>query len=170
MVTKAKIDRAAEATTFVNAVTANYPDTQTWSFQGTTYKRGDLINLANAYVAATQKTKADHDQWIASADAEQKALETLEPVLIDFEQWLELAIGRTNAKLTEYGFAPERPRVQTAASKAASAAKAKATRAAKKAALAAVAAGSPATPGAGTVPVGAAATPPAGSTGGSKQS
>ncbi|HEY1696387.1 MAG TPA: hypothetical protein VGG39_29695 [Polyangiaceae bacterium] len=170
MVTKAKLDRASEATTFANAVTANYPDTETWTFNGTTYKRGDLVNLANAYVAATQKTKADHDVWTGSVDAERTALETLDPVLAAFKRWLESQVGVTSTKVGEYGFTPNKAPVKTAASKAASAAKAKATRAAKKAALAAVAAAPPASPVAGTGAAPAAAAPSGGAAGGSKQS
>lgn len=177
MTNKAKIDKAAEVTTFASALVANFPDTQTWELDGTTYKRGDLVNLANAYVAATQKTKADHDVWTASVDAEREAHDALDPVLSAFKRWLESKVGVTSTKVGEYGFTPNKPQVKTAASKAASVAKAKATRAAKKAALAAVAAAPAPAPAAGTVPAGtgtavapAAPAPAGGSSGGSKQS
>ena len=60
------------------------------------------------------------------------------PVLAGFKRLLEGQYGEPCPALARYGYAPAKPRTQSAESKAAAAAKAKATRAAKKAALAAV--------------------------------
>jgi hypothetical protein len=152
MSTTKKNDRTAQITTFASAVTANYPDTQTWVFNNVTYKRADILGLAQACVTSTQTTKTNHDAWIASCDAEHAAYTAFDPVLAAFKRALESEYGASSQKLTQYGLTPAKPPVKTAESKAAAAAKAKATRAAKKAALAAVqaAAGTaPATPVAG---------------------
>jgi len=152
-----KTDLTANLTTCANGLTANYPATQTWVFETKTYTRGDLLNLLQATITATQNTKAAHDAWLAAVAAEQAQLGTARPVLASLHKSLEAEWGASSTKLTEFGYTPEKPPVRTAASKAASAAKAKATRAAKKAALATV--GSPAPAPAPVAPVATAATP-----------
>lgn len=163
MANKSKNDRTVECTTFAAALTAKFPDTQTWIFKGVTYKRGDLIALANTCVTATQNTKATHDTWSAAVLAERTARGAFDPVASSFRQWLDNLYGETSQEVGEFGFAPSKPVVRTAESKAASVAKAKATRAAKKAALATV--GSPA-----VAPAAAPATPAPGGSSSNKTS
>jgi hypothetical protein len=146
MTTTKKNDRTTQLTTFAGAVTAGFPPTQTWVFNNVTYKRDDLVSLAQGCIAATQSTAVAHEAWLAATHAEEAANAGLDPVLAAFKRSLESEYGAKSTKLTTYGFPAPKARVQSAASKAASAAKAKATRAAKKAALAAVAAAAPAAP------------------------
>ena len=139
MVTK-KNDTSVQYTDCVTALTANYPPTQTWTFAGKPYTRGDIVNLVNTALTAMQTTKTNHDTWTASVKAEQAAHDAVHPVLLALKQQLEVELGPDNPKIAQYGFAAAKATVRTAQSKAASAAKAAATRAKKKAALAAAAA------------------------------
>ena len=139
-----KNDATANLVTCANGLTANYPATKSWVLGTKTYQRGDILNLLQAAIAASLKTKADHATWLGSSEAEQAVLAALHPVLALLKKSLESEWGATSTKMGEYGFEPAKPPVKTAASKAASAAKSRATRAAKKAALATV--GAPAAP------------------------
>jgi hypothetical protein len=151
MATTKKNDITASLTTCATGLTANYPATQTWTFNQKPYKRGDILNMLQASITALQTTKADHDTWLASVEAEQAALAELHPVLASLKKALEAEWGATSNKMAEFGFDPAKPPVKTAATKAASAAKGRATRAAKKAAVAAVE--SPAAPATPAAPV-----------------
>ena len=133
-----KSDLAANLTTCAAGLTANYPATQSWVFQKKAYARGDILNMLQAAIAAAQSTKAAHDAWLAAVKAEKEQLAELRPVLDALHKALEAEWGAESNKMTEFGFAPGKVPVRTAASKAASAAKSRATRAAKKAALATV--------------------------------
>ena len=146
MTTKKKNDIAATLTTCANGLTANYPATQSWVFNAKTYKRGDILNMLQAAIAAAQTTQADHDAWRGSVETEKGVLAGLHPVLGALKKALESEWGATSTKMAEFGFAPAKPPVKTAASKAASAAKARATRAAKKAAVNAVGTPAPVSP------------------------
>ncbi|HEY3818304.1 MAG TPA: hypothetical protein VGL81_14090 [Polyangiaceae bacterium] len=156
MATIKKTDLAASYTTCSNGLTANYPATQSWVFETKTYTRGDLLNMLQAAITASQNTKAAHDAWLAAVASEQTQLATTKPVLASLHKSLEAQWGATSTKMAEFGYEPEKPPVRTAASKAAAVAKAKATRAAKKAALATVT-----TTGASPAPASPAATTPA---------
>jgi hypothetical protein len=139
MTTKKKIDVTAELTACQEALTANYPATQTWTFDGQTYKRGDILNGLQAVIDAAAATQKQHDLWRDAVAAEKAARAGLRPMLTALRQWLESAWGgATSPKLVQFGFTPVKARVVPAEAKAASAAKARATRAAKKAALAAL--------------------------------
>ena len=160
MATTKKNDIAATLTTCTNGLTANYPPTQSWVLGTKTYTRGDILNALQAAITAAQNTKAAHDAWLAAVAAEQAQLAQLRPVLDGLHSALDAQWGKSSPKMGEFGFTPEKPRVVTAAQKAASAAKARATRAAKKAALATVGAPAPVAPAA--APTAPAATPAAG--------
>jgi len=138
MTTKKKNDLAATLTTCESGLTANYPATHSWVFETKTYTRGDILNMLQAAITAAQNTKAAHDAWLAAVAAEKGQLAQLRPVQDALHRALEAEWGATSAKMTQFGFTPEKARVTTTASKAASAAKARATRAAKKTALATV--------------------------------
>lgn len=153
-----KIDVSAQYTTCINAITGNFPATQSWTFNKTVYKRGDLINLLQSVITAIQTTKTDHGTWMASVAAEKAARSAATPVVVAFRKSLESTLGADSPELAQYGFVPAQPRVQTATSKAASAAKAAATRKAKKAALASVS--SPQAPTTAPTAPAPAATPP----------
>jgi len=156
-----KVDVAAQLTTCQEGITANYPATQTWTFDGQTYKRGDILNGLQAVIDAATATQKQHDLWRTAVAAEQAARAGLHPMLTALRQWLESQWGGASSpKLVQFGFTPVKLRVVPAASKAASAAKARATRAAKKAALAAVKAGAAPSPaGVAPVPAGVAPSP-----------
>jgi hypothetical protein len=143
-----KSDFAANLTMCANGLTANYPTTQSWVFDTKTYTRGDILNLLQATITAAQNTKAAHDAWLAAVAAEQAQRTVLRPVLVALHSALDSQWGAASTKIGEFGFTPEKPKVRTAAQKAASAAKARATRAAKKAALATVGATAPVAPAA----------------------
>jgi hypothetical protein len=155
-----KIDVSAQYTACISAITGNFPATQSWTFNNTLYKRGDLINLLQGVITAIQTTKADHNTWMASVTAEKVARAAATPVVAAFRKSLESTLGDGSPELAQYGFVPAQPRVQTATSKAVSAARAAATRKAKKAALASVSA--PSAPA--TVPTAPAAAPAAAAT------
>jgi hypothetical protein len=138
MTTQNKNDVSANLTTCANGLTANYPATQTWVFNGTPYKRGDLLAMLAVCTQAAQKTKADHDTWRGSVEVEREKLAELHPVLGALKKALEAEWGATSPKMAEFGFAPAKPRTRSVKAKAAGVAKATATRAAKKAALGAV--------------------------------
>ena len=154
MATTKKNDIAATLTTCANGLTANYATTQSWVLGTKTYARGDILNMLQAAITAAQNTQAAHDAWLAAVAGEQAQLGQLRPVLNDLHDALGAEWGRTNPKMAEFGFTPDKPAVRTAEQKAASVAKARATRAAKKAALATV--GAPA-----ATPPAAAPTAPA---------
>jgi hypothetical protein len=161
MTNTSKNDKAAQLTTCETGVTNNVPASQSWVFVGKTYKRGDFLNMLQACIDASKQTKADHDVWRASVDAEKAAYALLRPVLGAFKKSLESEYGAGSLKLAEYGFVPAKPHVVPAVSKATSVTKARATRGAKKAAVAAaVKALSPVAPAAPVEPA-APATPPA---------
>jgi hypothetical protein len=153
-----KNDLAANLATCVNGLTANYPATESWVFNGTTYKRGDIINMLQACIQAALTTKSDHDAWRGSIEVERGLVAQLHPVLGALKKALEAEWGATSAKMAEFGFTPAKAPTKTAASKAASAAKAQATRSKKKAALGAVTAAptAPAQPAAPPAPTAAA--------------
>ncbi len=159
MTNTSKNDKAAQLTTCETGITSNFPASQSWVFVGKTYKRGDFLNMLQACIDASKKTKADHDVWRASVDAEKAAYAILRPVLGAFKKSLESEYGAGSLKLSEYGFVPAKPHVVPAVSKATSVTKARATRGAKKSALAAVKAQSPA-PTAATPPAAPVATAP----------
>ena len=149
MTTTSKTEISANLTTCATGLTANYPPTQSWVFNGKTYQRADILNLLQGCIQAAQTTKTTNEAWRASVEAENGLLAALHPVLGALKKALEAQWGATSTKMAEFGFTPARPQVKTAASKAASAAKASATRKAKKAALATVgttAAAQPSTP------------------------
>lgn len=155
-----KNDVSAQYTSCINALTANYPATQTWTINNTPYKRGDLVNLLQEGVQAIQTTKTDHDTWTASVQAEKATRAQITPVLNGLHKALEVELGADNPAIVQYGFPPAQPRVQSASSKAVAAAKAKATRAAKKAALAALKAPAASAPAPAATPAPAAAPVP----------
>lgn len=130
-----KVDKTAQLTTCIDGVNANFPASQTWVFNGKTYKRSDFVNLVQACIDATKQTAADHQTWLASADAEQAQYAQLSPVLAAFKRSLESQYGPTSKTLAQYGFEPAKVPVKPVAVKAASAAKASATRQKKKAAV-----------------------------------
>jgi hypothetical protein len=137
-----KIDITAQLTTCQEGLTAHYPATQTWTFNGTTYKRGDIINALQGVIDAAKATEQDHQKWRDAVAAEVALREQLRPVLTALRQWLESQWGGASSpKLAQFGFKPTKPRIVSAASKAAGAARARATRKAKKAALDALKAG-----------------------------
>jgi hypothetical protein len=146
MATKSKNNKTVELDTCATAVTANFPASQTWVFAETTYTRDGFVGLLRGCITATQTTKANHDTWRASVQAEKQQYAQLRPALASFKKDLEAQYGATSTKLAEYGFTPAHPPVKSAATKAKSAAKASATKAAKKSAVAAVTTHTPAEP------------------------
>ncbi|HEY8091472.1 MAG TPA: hypothetical protein VIF09_26590 [Polyangiaceae bacterium] len=134
-----KIDRTAQYNEFAASVTADFPPTQTWVLANATYKRDDLVSLAQGCVASLKTSATTHAAWIAATTDSDAKVKAFAPVLAGFKRILEGQYGETSPALARYGYAPGKPRTQTAESKAAAAAKGRATRAAKKAALAAVA-------------------------------
>jgi hypothetical protein len=149
MTTTSKIEIATNLTTCASGITANYPATQSWVFNGKTYQRADVLTMLQGCIQAAQTVKTTNEAWRASVESENGLLAALHPVLAALKKALEAQWGATSSKMAEFGFTPARPPVKTAASKAASAAKASATRKAKKAALATVgktAAAQPSTP------------------------
>jgi hypothetical protein len=163
-----KTDKTAQYTAFAASVAADYPPTQTWVLANATYKRDDLVSLAQGCIAALGNSATTHAAWIVATTDEEAKEKAFAPVLAGFKRILEGQYGESSPALSKYGYAPAKPRTQTAESKAASAAKGKATRAAKKAALAAVgtapAAGT-AAPATGTAAAsGGGAAPAAGTT------
>ncbi len=133
-----KNDQTVQLDTCATAVTTTFPQSQTWVFEGTTYTRDGFVGLLRGCIAATQKTKADHDTWHASVVAEKQQYDVLKPALAAFKKQLEVQYGADSPELAKYGFAPGHAPVKSAETKAKSAAKANATKAAKKAAVAAV--------------------------------
>jgi hypothetical protein len=138
MTTNRKIQIPADLTVCATGLTANYPATQSWVFNGKTYQRGDILTMLQGAIQAAQTVKTTNEAWRASVVVENGLLAALHPVLGALKKALEAQWGATSSKMTEFGFAPGKATVRTAASKAASAAKAKATKEAKKAALGAV--------------------------------
>lgn len=106
MSTTKKNDVSANLTTCANGLTNNYPATQTWVFNGVTYKRGDILGLLAACTQAAQKTKADHDTWRGSVEVEREKLAELHPVLGALKKQLEAEWGAESPKMAEFGFAP----------------------------------------------------------------
>jgi hypothetical protein len=152
---------SADLTVCATGLTANYPATQSWVFNGKTYQRGDILTLLQGAIQAAQTVNTANEAWRASVVVENGLLAALQPVLGALKKALEAQWGITSSKMAEFGFAPGKATVRTAASKAASAAKATATRKAKKDALAAVgktAAAQPSTPA--TAPPVTAPVPP----------
>jgi hypothetical protein len=162
MTTTNRNDLTAQLTSFSAALTADYPDTETWVLNKVPYKRGDLLAMVTACIQALATAAADHRTWIAST-ADAKAKKTaLTPVLAAFKRTLEAEYGEGSTKLAQYGYVPAHAPVKDAATKAASAAKAKATRAAKKAALAGVTAQAAAVPATPAAPVAGGSAPATG--------
>lgn len=153
-----KNDKTAQLTTCIDGVNANFPASQTWIFNGKTYKRSDFVNMVQACIDATKQTAADHQTWLASTENEKAQYALLNPVMAAFKRSLESQYGPTSQTLAQYGFEPAKEPVKPVAVKAASAAKATATRQKKKAAVSAVEAALPA--GEANPP----ALPPAGTT------
>jgi hypothetical protein len=114
------------------------------SLAGVVYSPTTLIALLQAYVNLVTALIAAHNQVHALVLSERTQRKQIIRVLQALAAFVTNSYGSDPNKLGDFGFSPKKVGVETAATKASSAAKGKATREAKKVALAAVT--SPATP------------------------
>lgn len=111
------------------------------TIEGVSWVKADLVAKFKSRLDAAKGTAAAHANLAVVVATEHTVATEVDPLRLHFKSYLKTRLGRTSPKLQNFGFAPEKPRTQSAASKAASAAKGTATRKAKKTAVQAVAQG-----------------------------
>jgi hypothetical protein len=134
----------ARATAAIAGIQKYYSTTATLLMAGVSYTPTQLINLLQAYVSAITALQALHAQLHDAAVGAEAQKKQVHSILLVLQAFVTNQFGSSSSKLADFGFSPRKVGVESAATRAASAAKGKATRAAKKAAL--EAAKSPATP------------------------
>jgi len=104
-----------------------------------TYTPAQLESLLGGYAPVVAALQLLHVQLHTAVVSEKAQAAQIDELLSALEVFVVNMFGAKSEQVTEFGFAPRKVPVLTAAQKAASKAKAAATRKAKKAALAAVA-------------------------------
>jgi hypothetical protein len=107
----------------------------------TTYTPAQLQAALGAYPPAVTALQLQHAQLHTAVEAEKTQAAEVDELLSELEVFVINMFGPKAEQLTEFGFAPRKVTVLSAADKAAAKAKAKATREAKKAALEAATSG-----------------------------
>jgi hypothetical protein len=141
-----------------NAIAGVQKDLSTMTqitLDGVAYSPAAILAILQAYAPLVTALMAAHNQLHAAVLAERAQRKQVLKILQLLAAFVTNLYGSDPNKLGDFGFSPKKVGVESAATKAASAAKGKATREAKKVALAAVT--SPATP----PPAAPAATAPA---------
>lgn len=145
-----KADVIAEYNALITGM--NGPDLQGVDpivLSGTPWTKAALIAKFQARVTAAEATKQAHTNLQGCVAAEGVIAPEADLLRGEMKGFLKSRLGKKSPKLQGFGFAPEKTRAQTAASKAAGAAKASATRkSGGKKAKADVAAAPPAAPAA----------------------
>jgi hypothetical protein len=149
-----KADKVAEYQALLDGLAG--PDLQGVDpviLDGTSWPRATLVQKFQSRLDATKATAAGHANLALLVASEAEVAAVVDPIRLSFKTFLKTRVGKTSPKMQTFGFAPDKPRVQSAASKAASAAKGSATKKAKKAAEAAAStAAATATQGAANAP------------------
>jgi hypothetical protein len=143
-VSSTKVAAEVSYQTLVAGLPTVFPGQTQFVLPSGTYTLDELLAPFQKRIAMAEATKAADTQYHAAVAAEQAVVEVTEPLRGEVKQLAVARFGKKSSALAQLGFPPGKPRVVSAATKAASAAKAAATRKAKKAAAAA--AGTTATP------------------------
>ena len=143
---------SARMTSAVAGIQKYFSTTTSLVLAGTTYTPAQLSALLTAFANAVTALAALHAQLKGNVVTVRAQRKQILSVLQALESYVDNLFGSDPGKLADFGFKPRKVGVESAATKASSAAKAKATREAKKAALATVTQPAAPTPAASTTP------------------
>jgi len=129
---------SARVTNAAAGIQKYFSTTASLVLAGTTYTPAQLSALLTAFANAVTALAALHAQLKGNAATVRGHRSQILQVLRALQGYVENLYGSDPVKLADFGFKPKKVGVESAATKASSAAKAKATRDAKKSALATV--------------------------------
>jgi voltage-gated potassium channel Kch len=135
------LGQQARATAAIAGITKYYSATATLLMAGVSYTPAQLIAILQAYVAAITALVALHAELHDAVLAGKLQRKQVQAILLALEAFVVNQFGSNSSALNDFGFAPKKRAVETAATKAAAQAKGRATREAKKPAPAPVTSG-----------------------------
>ena len=150
MSTHSITSESARVTSAIAGIQKYFPTTASLVLAGTSYTPTELVALLQAFANAVTALAALHAQLKGNVGTVRGQRKQVQKVLQALQSYVDNLFGSDPSKLADFGFKPRKAGVESAATKAASAAKAKATRAAKKNALATVAKPAPTAPATST--------------------
>jgi hypothetical protein len=135
---KSQTSRLARVQKALSGVQKYLATLSSFAIAAVTYTPAQLEAALQAYVTTVTGLQLLHAQLHTAVTGEKAQAAQIDEILTGLEGLVVNMFGAQAEQVTEFGFAPRKVTVLTAAEKAASKAKAAATRKAKKAALAAV--------------------------------
>jgi hypothetical protein len=114
-----KLTVEAEYTALIAGI-QSLPDTS-FTLNGVTYLKADLVQLLQKRVDAAEATKTSKAAWLANVQAERESDAQVAPLRAAMKGLVQTRFGKNSPKVRDFGFAPAKPRVTTPAKKAAGA-------------------------------------------------
>jgi hypothetical protein len=113
----------------IKAITTELPNVQSFTFNGQTITRANLLAALQAYIDAAADTAAANQSWRVKVTAEKAARVEAASLVGGMKTYVETTYGKSSPELLKFGFTPVVPPVRTVASKVVSVTKGAATRA-----------------------------------------
>lgn len=129
--TGTKVDLQAAYAALVAGLEQYYQSGDTFPLSAGTLTRDQLVAEFQQFITAAETTKASNKAWRGDVQAERATLAQVEPLRQGVRSIVEGRFGKAGIQLLDFGFAPRKPTVKSAASKAGAVVKLKATRQAR---------------------------------------
>jgi hypothetical protein len=127
-----KLQIQASYQALVSGLQSTYQPSDTFSINGGTLTRDEVVAQLNAFIAEVEATKTTRQQWLNAVQAERAALLAITPLRQSLHAIVQARLGGKDATgLVAFGFNPAKITKKTVTSKATAAAKTAATRKAR---------------------------------------
>lgn len=127
-----KLQIQASYQALASGLLSTYQPTDTFSINGETLTRDEVVARLNAFIVTAEATKSSRQQWLSAVEAEHAGLVAVTPLRQSLHAIVQARLGGKDATgLTSFGFNPAKSTKRTVTSKATAVAKTAATREAR---------------------------------------
>ena len=113
----------------ISAIETELPSVQSFTLNGRTITRTNLLAALQAYIDAAAGTATANQGWRAKVSAEKSARTEAADLVSGMKTYAESTYGKGSLELIKFGFSPAKPAVMTVVTKVVSVTKGAATRA-----------------------------------------
>jgi hypothetical protein len=113
----------------ISAINKELPSVQSFTLNGQTITRTNLLAALQAYIDAANGTATANQAWRANVSAEKEARAEAAVLVGGMKTYVESNYGKASPELLKFGFSPAKPAVKSVVTKVVSVAKGAATRA-----------------------------------------